>query len=74
MLFFEKEIFTSYFEQTVGESQLAKHASRMISLDNSLENIKKNLQILNSEQQRIRHIDFNKKQLETISSIKLWKK
>jgi ATP synthase F1 gamma subunit len=74
MIFFEKEIFTSYFEQTVGESQLAKHASRMISLDNSLENIKKNLLLLNSEQQRIRHIDFNKKQLETISSIKLWKK
>jgi len=74
MLFFEKEIFTSYFEQTVGESQLAKHASRMISLDNSLENIKKNLLMLNSEQQRIRHIEFNKKQLETISSIKLWKK
>ena len=74
MLFFEKEIFTSYFEQTVDESQLAKHASRMISLDNSLENIKKNLQLLYEEQQRIRHIDFNKKQLETISSIKLWKK
>ena len=74
MLFFEKEIFTSYFEQTVQESQLAKHASRMISLDSSLENIKKNLEILFSEQRRQSHIDMNKKQLETISSIKLWKK
>ena len=74
MQFFEKEIFISYFEQTVQESQLAKHASRMISLDSSLENIKKNLEILYADQQRVRHIDFNKKQLETISSIHLWKK
>lgn len=74
MLFFEKEIFTSYFEQTVQESQLAKQASRMVSLDNSLENIKKNLKILFEEEQRLKHIDFNKKQLETISSIKLWKR
>jgi ATP synthase F1 gamma subunit len=74
MQFFEKEIFISYFEQTVQESQLAKHASRMISLDSSLENIKKNLEILYADQQRVRHIDFNKKQLETISSIRLWKK
>lgn len=74
MLFFEKEIFSSYFEQTVQESELAKHASRMISLDSSLENIKKNLQKLFVEEQRIRHMDFNKKQLETISSIKLWKR
>ncbi len=74
MLFFEKEIFSSYFEQTVQESELAKHASRMISLDNSLENIKKNLRILFGEEQRLKHVDFNKKQLETISSIKLWKK
>jgi len=74
MLFFEKEIFSSYFEQTLEESQLAKQASRMISLDNSLENIKKTLDLLNTDQQRVRHMDFNKKQLETVSSIKLWKK
>jgi ATP synthase F1 gamma subunit len=74
MLFFEKEIFSSYFEQTMQESQLAKHASRMISLDSSLENIKKNLQKLFIQETRERHIEFNKKQLETISSIKLWKK
>jgi ATP synthase F1 gamma subunit len=74
MLFFEKEIFASYFEQTVQESQLAKHASRMISLDSSLENIKRNLEILSIDEQRLKHLDFNKKQLETISSIKLWKK
>lgn len=73
MLFFEKEIFTSYFEQTIQESQLAKQASRMISLDNSLENIKRHLKKLDSDEQRLRHIDFNKKQLETVSSIKLWR-
>ena len=74
MQFFEREIFTSYFEQTIHESQLAKQASRMISLDNSLENIKRHLKKLAIDEQRLKHIDFNKRQLETVSSIKLWKR
>ncbi|MCL5114032.1 MAG: F0F1 ATP synthase subunit gamma [Patescibacteria group bacterium] len=72
MKFFEAEIFSSLFEQTVFESQLAKFAARMTSLEQRVENIKDILKDVALEKEKIRHRIINKKQLETFSSMRLW--
>lgn len=71
--FFEKEIFASIFEQTIRDSQLAKFASRLITLDAASENIKKSLITAIFENIRLRHREKNKKQSQTFSSMSLWK-
>lgn len=71
--FFEKQIFTSIFEQTIRESQLAKIASRMTTLNTASENIKDQLTSLTVQKNRIFHQIQNKKQLQTFSSRNLWK-
>lgn len=71
--FFEAEIFASLFEQTVFESQLAKFASRMTSLELRVENITDILKVISLEKEKVRHRIMNKKQLETFSSMALWK-
>lgn len=72
--FFEKQIFASIFEQTVRESQLAKIASRLTSLDTASENIDKQLITMTNQKNRISHNSQNKKQLETFASSTLWGK
>ena len=72
MKFFEAQIFASLFDQTVFESQLAKFASRMTSLELRVENIKDILKDVALEKEKIRHRIINKKQLETFSSMALW--
>src|SRR3989338_2183294 len=72
MKFFEAQIFSSLFEQTVFESQLAKFASRMTSLELRVESIKDILKKVFLEKEKIRHRIINKKQLEIFSSMALW--
>jgi len=72
LIFFEKQIFTSIFEQTIRESQLAKFGSRLQVMDRSGENIKNGIQRLREKQLRFVHQEANKKQLARYSSISLW--
>ncbi len=72
LAFFEQEIFASIFEQTVKESQLAKFAARIVNLDTSTENIKKRLDQMLFEKNKLIHHENNKKQLQVFSSIRLW--
>lgn len=72
MGFFETEIFASIFEQTMHESQLSKFASRMITLDKSIENIKDELKKVEFEKRVIDHRSMNQKQLEQLSGFTLW--
>jgi ATP synthase F1 gamma subunit len=74
MEFFEKQIFASILEQTMRESQLAKIASRITTLDAASENINKRLNLMTSEKIRTTHRQINKKQLETFTSRVLWGK
>ena len=74
MEFFEKELFASIFEQTMRESQLAKIASRLTTLDEASENIIKKLDLMTNEKNITTHRHMNKKQLETFSSRVLWGK
>jgi len=72
MKFFEAQMFASLFEQTVFESQLAKFASRMTSLELRVESIKDILKDIFLEKEKVKHRIINKKQLETFSSMALW--
>ena len=72
LAFFEQEIFASIFEQTVKESQLAKFAARIVTLDTSTENIRKRLGQMIYEKNKLVHHENNKKQLQVFSSIHLW--
>ncbi len=72
MAFFEKEIVASIFEQTILESELAKFAARMVSLDASTENTKHKLTQILFQKERAKHRQANKEQLEKFSSMGLW--
>jgi F-type H+-transporting ATPase subunit gamma len=71
--FFETEIFASLFEETVNESHLAKFASRLITLDKAVENVKNGLKKTQYQKRVLFHRTMNKKQLEAISGISVWK-
>lgn len=72
--FFEKEIFSAIFEQTIKDSQLAKFGARLVTLDNASENIRKRLNYAIFEATRQRHREKNKKQNQTFASMSLWKR
>ena len=73
MAFFEKEIFKTIFEQTLLESELAKFAARMVTLDSSSSNTKNKLKELLFQKERLKHQQSNKQQLEKFASMRLWK-
>lgn len=68
LMFFETQIFASLFDQAIRESQLAKFASRILSMDRANENIRKKLSDLNLEGLKISHNIANRKQLNSLSS------
>lgn len=72
--YFEREIFSSIFEQTVHESQLSKFASRMVTLDQATENINKGLMKLEAKQLVWQHQTKNKQQLNSMTGMMMWKR
>lgn len=70
--FFETEILASVFEQTIQESQLAKHASRMVSLDAAAATIRLSIKKVKSEEDRLKHRMINQKQLNVMTTLSLW--
>lgn len=72
--YFEKEIFSSIFEQTMHESQLSKFASRMVTLDAATDNIKKRLSDVEFKQRLLQHQTRNKQQLNSMARLVLWRK
>lgn len=71
--FFETEIFAGIIQQAVTESELARYASRITTLDIARENINTKLKTINLEKRFAMHRIMNKKQTEAISGISLWK-
>ncbi len=69
LVFFEKEVFSSTFQQTISESQLSKFAARLVSMDQANQRIKKRFRDLEFERLRLSHSIFNRKQTQTISSL-----
>jgi F0F1-type ATP synthase gamma subunit len=73
ILFFETEIFAGIIQQIVTESELARYASRITTLDMARENIDQQLKAINLEKRFAVHRIMNKKQTEAITGISLWK-
>jgi F0F1-type ATP synthase gamma subunit len=73
ILFFETEIFAGIIQQAVTESDLARYASRITTLDMARENIDQQLRKTNLEKRFAIHRLMNKKQTEAITGISLWK-
>lgn len=71
--FFEKQIFSSILDQTFTESDLARYAARMILLDRAMEKIGNRLKEVDLQKLLATHRVLNKKQIETLSSISMWK-
>jgi F0F1-type ATP synthase gamma subunit len=71
--FFETEIFAGIIQQTVTESELARYASRITTLDIARENINAKLKIINLQKRFASHRMLNKKQNEAMTGISLWK-
>lgn len=69
LVFFETEIFASLFEQSVGESELAKSSSRVMAMDKAAANIEKYLDKLKLEKLKMSHRVSNRKQLNSMSSV-----
>lgn len=72
--FFESQIFSALFKQSVHESQLARHASRIRAMESALENIHDHLASLHGQQKKLRRLLAGKKQNEALSGISLWHK
>lgn len=70
--FFEGQMLTTMFEQTVHESQLAKFASRLVSLDKAIENIDQKLVKLGGAKVREKHRLDARRQQGRIAGISLW--
>ena len=70
--FFETQIMTNLFSQTLLENQLARDVSRVNAMEQALINIEEQTKILSKVRNRLRHALQNKKQLETISGAVLW--
>ncbi len=71
--FFETQIFVTLFRQTVHESELARYASRVNAMEESLQFIKKRQKELSSAKQRLGRALQQKKQLERLSGMRLWR-
>ncbi len=71
--FFEQEIFANIVEQNFTESELARYASRIVSLDNATKNINNRLKTTELEHKVAIHRTLNKKQTEAMAGLALWK-
>jgi ATP synthase F1 gamma subunit len=67
--FFETQIMVNLFSQTLLENQLARHASRVNSMEAALVNIEEETVKLNRVAVRLKHLTQNKKQIETVSGV-----
>lgn len=69
LTFFEKEVFASFFDQTVRESQLAKLSGRILAMDKASLTIKNKLKDINFEYLMAKHASMNKKQQNSLSTL-----
>lgn len=71
--YFEKQIVSSLFEQSVYESNLSKYASRMVGLDSARDNIERLISDIEEGYQKYRHNRNNRKQLSKMLAYKIIK-
>ncbi len=69
LIYFETQIFSSLFQQSMKESQLSKYASRFVAMDMASTNTENERKKLEFEKNRIIHNNVNKKQLNIIAGL-----
>ena len=69
LIYFETQIFSSLFQQSIKESQLSKYASRFVAMDKAGLNTKEEINKLLFEKNRIIHNNLNKKQQNLVASL-----
>jgi ATP synthase F1 gamma subunit len=74
LTFFEKEILSSLFEQSTYETSLSKYASRMVSLDYAMENIRVRLKQTDFKIRKLKHTLADRNQLSLLTGISMWKR
>jgi ATP synthase F1 gamma subunit len=70
--FFETQIMTNLFSQTLLENQLARDVSRVNAMEEALLHIEERSKKLNRERMTLKHNLQNRKQLETMAGVVLW--
>lgn len=73
LTFFETEIFSALFAHALNEAMLSKFASRMASLDQASESVKRAEKLLILKKRRLEHQDRNKRQQAAMSSMRAWR-
>jgi F-type H+-transporting ATPase subunit gamma len=70
--FFETQIFSALLKHTIDESHLARYASRIKAMDESMANIDAKAKVLRAEERKLKKSTQNKKQNEAIAGFALW--
>lgn len=70
---FEKQVISALFKQTLHESELSRHASRIKAMEDSLTNIEKLEKKLKVQEKILQKQLQNKKRMEVLSGMKLWR-
>ena len=73
LAFFEDLIASSLFRPTVHETQLARWASRIMSMEKAQVNIDAQIKKLHFSEMKIQRQDQNKKQLDRLAGLSLWR-
>lgn len=73
LTFFQDQVFSSLFRQSISEGELARFASRIMAMEEALTNIDKSEKGLRLDERRQKKLLSNKKQLERLASYTLWR-
>lgn len=73
LVFFESQILSALFEQTLYESALSKFTSRMVSLDTASVHITKAIKKANLMKKALKHMEYNKEQSNVLAGISFWR-
>lgn len=70
--FFETELMSAFFNQTILEHRLSRYATRMVAMYQASEKAKERKRKLEIEGEKLERQLFNKKQTELFSGFQLW--
>lgn len=70
--FFETELMSAFFNQTILEHRLSRYATRMLAMYQATENVEKIREKMKIEQKKLERQLLNKKQIELFSGFQLW--
>jgi len=74
LAFFETEIISALFNQTILEHQLARFAARMVAMDQATENANEQTKKIKKEIRNLQRRVMNRKQLEVFAGFGIWGK